>query len=402
MNARFIEITTQKQAREELAKINCDEVGINIMASKAIFKTLKVENISTKAANLLKQTFLAKGGEVAVARGTADLSIEFTDVLICATLKQYKLALAQLTMQPWGLPKLAAALSSALKAVENFPERHYRWPTKALSVTQNKTLVMGILNVTPDSFSDGGRYNQLDYALEKAEAMVKAGADIIDLGAESTRPGFAQVSATEEIERLLPILKELVKNCPVPISIDTYKSSVAKAALGAGAHIINDIWGLQDDSGIDSGMAEFIAAYDVPVIIMHNHVTTQYQTDVMADICSFLRRSIEIALNAGINFDNIIVDPGIGFGKNGQQNLLVMSRLEELKSLGCPILLGTSRKRFIGDVLNLPVDDRIEGTAATVAVGITKGVNFVRVHDVEQIARIAKMTDAMMRGDYYG
>ncbi|MDD4601962.1 MAG: dihydropteroate synthase [Negativicutes bacterium] len=187
-----------------------------------------------------------------------------------------------------------------------------------------------------------------------------------------------------------------------PISIDTYKSSVAKAALGAGAHIINDIWGLQDDSGIDSGMAEFIAAYDVPVIIMHNHVTTQYQTDVMADICSFLRRSIEIALNAGINFDNIIVDPGIGFGKNGQQNLLVMSRLEELKSLGCPILLGTSRKRFIGDVLNLPVDDRIEGTAATVALGITKGVNFVRVHDVEQIARIAKMTDAMMRGDYYG
>lgn len=393
MNARVIEITTQRQACEELAKLNCDEIGISIMSSKAVFKTLKFENLSTKAANLLKQTFLAKGGEVAVARGTADLSVDSTDVLICATLKQYNMALAQLKMQPWGLPKVADAITQALNASNHFPHRDYRWTNKLLSIKPQKTLVMGILNITPDSFSDGGRYNTIECAIKQAEAMVRAGADIIDVGAESTRPGAVEVSQTEEIERLLPVLEKLVQECEVPISIDTYKAGVAKVALDAGANIINDIWGLQ----WEPGMADIVAGYNVPIIIMHNHIGNQYQCDILSEVCSFLRTSIDIGTKAGIQFENFIIDPGIGFGKNGQQNLAVMSRLEELKSLGCPILLGTSRKRFIGDVLNVPVEDRVEGTAATVSIGITKGANIVRVHDVEQIVRTAKMTDAMMR-----
>lgn len=397
MNSRVIEITTQRQAREELSKLNCDEIGINIMSSKAVFKTLKFEKLSTKAANLLKQTFLAKGGEVAVARGTADLSIDSTDVLICATLKQYNMALAQLKMQPWGLPKVADAITKALDASTHFPYRDYRWTNKLLSIKPQKTLVMGILNITPDSFSDGGRYNNIDCAIKQAEAMVKAGADIIDVGAESTRPGAVEVSQTEELERLLPVLEKLVQDCEVPISIDTYKAGVAKAALDAGANIINDIWGLQ----WDDDMADIVASYNVPIIIMHNQIGTQYQCDILSEVCSFLRKGIEIGTKAGIQFRNFIIDPGIGFGKNSQQNLTVMSRLDELKSLGCPILLGTSRKRFIGDVLNAPVENRVEGTAATVAVGITKGANIVRVHDVGQIVRTAKMTDAMMRGDLY-
>ncbi|MPM72293.1 hypothetical protein SDC9_119266 [bioreactor metagenome] len=367
------------------------------MAPKAIFKTLKLEKVSTKAANLLKQTFLAKGGEVAVARGTADLSVEFTDVLICATMKQYNMSLAQLRMQPWGLPKIADAISNALKANDKFPFREFRWTGKKLLIQPRKTLVMGILNLTPDSFSDGGKYNNIDHALKKAEEMVHAGADIIDIGAESTRPGFVEVPENEEIGRMLPVLEKLAKTCVAPISIDTYKASVAKAALDCGANIINDIWGLQKDPN----MANIVAAYNVPVIIMHNRLNNEYQSDIMADICNFLSHSISIGISAGIRFENIITDPGIGFAKNGQQNLVVMSRLDELKSLGCPILLGTSRKRFIGEVLDLPVEDRVEGTAATVAVGITKGANIVRVHDVESISRIAKMTDVMIRGDLF-
>ncbi len=396
-NTRIIEINNIKQAQTELAKLHCDQSGINIMSNKAVFKVIKIEDISTKAANLLKQTFLAKGGEAAVARGTANLSVEQTDVLICATLKQYKIALAQLKLQPWGLPKVAKAIEDVLKFNENFPRRQFSWPGHQLAITPEHTLVMGILNITPDSFSDGGKFYNIDAALRHVEEMVEEGADIIDIGAESTRPyGNAEiVSAAEEMERLLPLLEKVLSSCPVPVSIDTYKASVANEALKMGAHMINDVWGLQ----YDADMAKVAAQYDVPVVVMHNQEGTHYDRDIMSHICTFLRKSIEIGVNAGIDFDNIIVDPGIGFGKIPADNLVVMSRLEELRSLGCPILLGSSRKKFIGEVLNLPAADRAEGTGATVALGIVKGANIVRVHDVKMIARIAKMTDAMMKNN---
>jgi len=395
-NPRIITITNLTDSRAELAAIGCDPQGIHIMTDKALFTVVKLEHVPAKAANLLKQTFLAKGGEVALARGTADLSIDYSDVLICATAKHYRLALDQLKLQPWGLPKVAAAIESALATTNNFPGRDYSWPGCCLTIRPGRTLVMGILNVTPDSFSDGGRYASVADALRQADQLIEAGADILDIGAESTRPyGSHEISAETELERILPILEKVVAFSPIPISVDTYKASVADAALKAGAHIINDIWGLQGDPA----MAKVATAHNAPVITMHNQKGSNYSEDIMSSICAFLRNSIRLAMDTGLAFENMIIDPGIGFGKTPAQNLVVLSRLAELKSLSCPILLGTSRKRFIGEALGgLPEDEREEGTAASVACGILSGANIIRVHDVKTMVRVARMTDAIKGG----
>ncbi|MDR7865438.1 MAG: dihydropteroate synthase [Sporomusaceae bacterium] len=394
-NPRLLNIGSEAQARAELARLGCDPVGINIMSAKAVFKIVRLEKVPAKAANLLKQTFLAKGGEVALTRGTADLSVAESDVLICATLKQYRLALAQLKLQPWGLPKVAAAVEAAL-AAEAFPARRYEWPGRELAIGPGRTVIMGILNVTPDSFSDGGRFNRLDDALRHAEAMLADGADVIDIGAESTRPygGAVQVSAAEEMERLLPVVERVLAVSPLPVSVDTYKAAVAAEALRLGAHMVNDVWGLQRDPD----MAAVCARYGAPVVVMHNQEGTAYDGDVMAAVCAFLRRSVAVATEAGVAADKVIVDPGIGFGKTPAHNLAVLNRLDELKVLGCPVLLGTSRKRFIGEALGgLPPGDRVAGTAATVACGIMRGAHIVRVHDVKEMAKVARMTDVIMK-----
>ncbi len=259
-----------------------------------------------------------------------------------------------------------------------------------------RTLIMGILNVTPDSFSDGGCYYDKETAIRQAVRMVGEGADIIDVGGESTRPGHVSISAEEEMERLTPVIEALAARLEAPLSVDTSKAAVAEEALKAGAHMINDIWRLQKDPG----MAEVAARFQVPVCLMHNRQVNLYN-DLMQDILSDLRESIEAALQAGVTAENIMVDPGIGFAKDPAQNLDVMSRLEELKSLGYPILLGTSRKSMIGRVLDVPMDQRVEGTAATVAFGIIKGVDMVRVHDVLPMVRVARMTDALLKGGIY-
>jgi len=257
-----------------------------------------------------------------------------------------------------------------------------------------KTYIMGILNVTPDSFSDGGKYDNLESAVKRAREMVLEGADMIDVGGESTRPGFEAVDAEIEMNRVIPVVERLVKELDVPVSVDTSKSSVAEKALQAGAHIINDIWGLQKDPL----MAEVVAKYGAGVIVMHNKDEKVYQ-DLMGDILKFLGRSVEIAEKAGINRSNIVIDPGIGFGKTHEHNLEAIRRLNELKILNLPILLGTSRKSVIGNVLGLPVNERVEGTAATVAIGIANGADIVRVHDVKEMKRVAMMADAIIRGD---
>ncbi|REK54673.1 MAG: dihydropteroate synthase [Thermobacillus sp.] len=256
-----------------------------------------------------------------------------------------------------------------------------------------RTLVMGILNVTPDSFSDGGRYMAVDAAVEHAVRMVEAGADILDIGGESTRPGHEPVPADEEIRRVIPVIRAVREALPhVPLSIDTYKAETARKALEAGVHIINDIWGLT----ADPEMARTAAEFGCPVVISHNRRETGGYADIARDVAADLLASVRTALDAGVDSYNIWLDPGIGFAKEYEDNLDMMGRLAELVRLGYPVLLGTSRKRFIRHTLDLPADDVVEGTAATVALGIAQGCQVVRVHDVDRIVRTVRITDAVV------
>lgn len=255
-----------------------------------------------------------------------------------------------------------------------------------------RTYVMGILNVTPDSFSDGGKFNELDAAVIRAGKLIEDGADIIDIGGESTRPNYEVVSVEDEIERVVPVIKAIKAKYDIPISIDTYKAQTAEAAILAGADMINDIWGFKKDKD----MAKVAAKYDVPCILMHNRDNTDYD-NLMQDVISDLTECISIALENGVDRDKIILDPGIGFGKTLEQNLSVMNHLEDLKKFDLPILLGTSRKSMIGLTLDLPVDERVEGTIATTVLGIVKGCEFIRVHDVKENKRACVMTDAMLK-----
>lgn len=265
-------------------------------------------------------------------------------------------------------------------------------PLRALRWGQ-RTYVMGIMNVTPDSFSGDGMAGDPRRALDQALRFQEDGADLLDVGGESTRPGHMPVSADEELRRVMPVLELLAAEVRLPISIDTYKSQVARRALEAGASIINDVWGLKRDPDIARVAAETGAG----LILMHNQQGTEY-ADLLPDIMRSLRWSMDTALEAGVVAEEIVLDPGIGFGKTAEQNLEVLRRLGELRTLGRPLLLGTSRKSTIGLVLGLPADQRVEGTAATVALGIAQGADIVRVHDVREMARVARMADAIVRG----
>ncbi|MBZ5751196.1 dihydropteroate synthase [Metabacillus litoralis] len=254
-----------------------------------------------------------------------------------------------------------------------------------------RTQIMGILNVTPDSFSDGGSYIDIDRAISHAKEMVKNGADIIDIGGESTRPGYQRISDQEEIERVVPVIERLSKEIEVPISIDTYKAEVAKYAVEAGATIINDIWGAKAQPEI----AKVAADYNVPIILMHNRKDHDYD-QIIPDMIVDLMESVKIAKDAGVKDDKIILDPGIGFAKTMEDNLTVMRHLDAFVQLGYPVLLATSRKSFIGHVLDLPPNERMEGTGASICLGIEKGCQLIRIHDVLEMSRMAKMMDAML------
>lgn len=259
-----------------------------------------------------------------------------------------------------------------------------------------ETIVMGILNVTPDSFSDGGKFNEIDAAVTRAKQMVADGAKIIDVGGESTRPGYTLISDEEEIARVVPVIKAIRAEVNAVISIDTYKSAVAKAAIIAGAHVINDIWGAKRDPEI----AKVAAGYGVPIILMHNRDNEEY-TDFWSNAKQDLVESIQITKAAGVPDEHIWLDPGIGFAKSTTQNIWMMQHLNELVEMGYPVLLATSRKRLIGNVLNLPVDERMEGTGATVCYGVQVGCHMVRVHDVKEMSRMTKMMDVLTGKVHY-
>ena len=256
-----------------------------------------------------------------------------------------------------------------------------------------KTYIMGILNVTPDSFSDGGSWNSPDAALRRVEEMAAEGAHVIDIGGESNRPGYTAVSEQEEIQRTAPVIEAVKARFDIPISLDTSKAKVARAGIAAGADMINDIWGLRSDGE----MAGVIARSGVPCCLMHNRKNAAYR-DFMRELKEDLAGSLQIALQAGIEKKRIILDPGVGFAKSYEQNLEAVGRLEELHELGCPLLLGCSRKSVIGLALNADLDERLEGTLATTVIGVMKGCMFVRVHDIKANARAVRMTEAILRG----
>ena len=407
-NARVLELDTPLRIREEMNKIGASSPGIKIMVPKAAFRVMKLEGLNFAAANILKQEMLARGGEVVTSREVYSTKDSKTDVLILGTLRQYQDLTRKLRMQPFKSIRALAEevdLSLARYGGEELGAleiggRVFTWG--------HKTYVMGVVNVTPDSFSGDGLGEDVEAAIEQGERMIEEGADLLDVGGESTRPGSEPIDDEEELRRVLPVVAGLHERTGAVIAIDTYKARVAEEALAAGASMVNDVWGLR----MDPGLGEVAARHGVPLVLMHNrsrpkdavqssrlggrYLGVEYE-DLMGDVIRELRQSIEKALEAGVEREKIIVDPGIGFGKTVAQNLQLLADIAELKVLGRPILLGASRKSFIGYTLDLPPDERIEGTAAAVATGITNGADIVRVHDVKEMVRVARMSDAIVR-----
>jgi dihydropteroate synthase len=389
------------------------------MASKIFHICMFIENVSCSVADVVRQEMFNAGGNAVICNNPHNNSSmeNATSMLLVGNYEQINSALMKFLSQQGILSDVGLKMRSATQAAEKKESSFFFFFKYKLELGK-KTYVMGILNVTSDSFSGDGLLAEeqnrspkelvnkssisrcvmdkdllIDMACRRAERMVEDGADIIDVGGESTRPGYTAVDEKEELDRIVGVVERLVKTLNVPISVDTSKAYVAENVLKAGVHIINDVNGLIKDPKI----GELAASYGAGVIAMHNP-DKPMQGDIFSCIIQSLGKSVDTALGSGLSSENVLLDPGIGFGKTLEQNLEIMRRLDELKCLGYPILLGTSRKSMIGKVLDLPVNERVEGTAATVTLGIAKGVDFIRVHDVKEICRVVKMSDAMIRG----
>lgn len=395
----FIEINNQKEAEREFRKIGSDQAGARIMIPKAFFKIIKIDGLAPAPINIIKQLMLSLGGEVAAERGVITHATPKSAILIMGTLKQFNGLIIKLKKHQFNLPRIASEIEEMLK--KYFGTVKLQIGNKNYPIGK-RTYLMGIINLTPDSFYDGGKFSDLSNAYAHALKLIGSGADLIDIGGESSRPGSDPVDPKEEINRVVPLIKKIARR--VPVSIDTRKASVARAALDAGAVMVNDISGLRFDKKIATVIKEFNAS----VVIMHikgtpkNMQDNPQYSDLIEEIHSYLKEGLEIAKNAGILNDRIIVDPGFGFGKAKNHNLDILKRLNELKSLGRPILIGTSRKSTIGKMLNCPPEACLFGTAATVAAAIINGADFVRVHDVDEMKKIAIMCDAIIRGSEDG
>ncbi len=393
-SARLLAIATLGDAERELRRIRVDPAGIPMMAPKMLSRCVHLTGLKCGQANVLKQEMLSLGGDAAVARGTVACSIDRSDAILIGTDKQVHKLCRKLAQQPFGLPALAEELEALLANASAQPKS---WRIANRELPLERPLIMGILNVTPDSFSDGNRFLDPQQAVDRAQEMAEQGADIIDIGGESTRPGAAPVDAGEEVKRVLPVIEEVAGKVSCAISVDTWKSAVARPAMAAGAGIINDISGFR----FDPEMAAVAAQSGSGVVLMHTRgtpLTMQTETrydDLMGEVIQGLGKSVEIAVGAGVERARIVVDPGIGFAKDGHGNLEILRRLRELTGLGFPILVGTSRKGFIGKVLKRDTGDRVFGTAATVALAIANGASILRVHDVAEMRDVADMAHAI-------
>ncbi|MBP1761764.1 MAG: Dihydropteroate synthase [Firmicutes bacterium] len=388
-HAVFIE--SRAEAKRYLEEIGASSPGIEYMIPKAVFRCIKLKNISHRAANILKQEMLSKGGEAAVSRQAAS-GEGASDVLLLGTLKHYALLLEKLKIQPFGLRTVADDIENILKSLEEPADRLLLAQGKSFEMGK-RTLIMGILNVTPDSFSDAGKFLDPEKAFEHAWAMQAEGADIIDVGGASSRPDATIASEEEELARVIPLVKKLA-DADMIVSVDTFRAEVARQALEHGAHLINDIGSLQ----MDSELLNVLVKWQAPVVLMHNRLQLRRHEpydNLIDDIAEELAHSARTAEQAGLEPGKIILDPGLGFGKTPAQNRLIIKHLQNFKSLGRPLLIGGSRKSFIGATLDLDVNERLEGSLAVIAAAIMNGADIVRVHDVRESCRLARMMDAI-------
>jgi dihydropteroate synthase len=407
---RLLQISQKNSVRKLMQEIRVDPYGIKIMLPKALGLLMRINSVSNITANILKQEMLSLGADAAVSRGALTGKTKRTDCLIMGNLAQFQGLCRKLQKQPFGLNRLADEISLSLS--------HYQQDTFKLDLggftlgLGKSTRLMAIVNLTPDSFSGDGLYKDTRSQghkvtrsqghkdtrsiVDRVQKLVEEGADIIDLGGESTRPGAKNVSVKEELSRVIPVVRLLAKKIRVPLSVDTYKPEVAKAALDHGAVLVNDISGLRDPL-----MAKVVSRYKAGVVIMHMKGTPRtMQKDpryvsLVDEIISFLGQAIRQAEEAGVKRDKIVVDPGIGFGKTVEQNLKILNSLEEFKSLGRPILVGPSRKSFIGKILKLNEGERLYGTLSACVLASLKGASILRVHDVKEVKQAIRVCDAI-------
>jgi len=393
---KVVKIEHFNEAVDLFNKMGVDPYGIQAMVSKTMAVNIFIPKVLCKVANILKQEMISLGGDAAVARDSVSCSVETTDVLLMGTYKQHERLVEKLAKQPFGL---SAVSSNVKQIIDNMQGGNYELKTsRRILPLGKKTIVMGILNVTPDSFSDGNLHFEHQVAIDHGLRMVDEGADIIDVGGESTRPGSKAITSRQEIARVLPVIEGLAAKIKIPISIDTSKAEVASAAIKAGAEIVNDVSALRDKK-----MLSVLKETQAAIILMHMRGIPEnmqsgdlHYDDLMLDISNFLRERCQKAISAGLSRNSIVVDPGIGFGKSYDDNCRIIRKLDELKALGFPILLGTSRKTFIGNVTGGDPQNRLEGTAATVVASILNGCHIVRVHDVAFMRKVADMTDAIL------
>ena len=396
---RILSIKNINQARQELAKIKVSSQGIEVMAPKCLGMSIKLTDVHIGAANILKQEMLSIGGDAAVTRGVVNGVEKTSDVILLGNADKIKKLIKKLNHQTiFGLTEIREDLKRLISIPLQITFRQFTIGSSIMDFSQ--PLIMGILNVTPDSFSDGNKFLSVDKAVHHALQMVEDGADIIDIGGESTRPEAKKVNIQEELDRVIPVIEMIRKNSNIPISIDTYKSEVAERAISVGANIINDVSALRFDKKIIELLKK---NENVPIILMHMLGTPQtmqtepYYDDVIEEILTFFEERLEYCRSNGIELDRIIIDPGIGFGKRQQDNLQILNKLSEFKCFGVPVLLGASRKSFIGRIYDSNSEDRLAGSMAATALACEAGLQIVRVHDVKEQRRFLEVLKSVRK-----
>ena len=397
---RQLFLKDKSEAEKEFARIKATSHGIRIMSEKLFNLVLKIKEVDNKAANIIKQEMLSRNGEAVISRESIYLGNGKSDIIIFGTEKNIRSLAEKIKSQPFGLKSLSSEIKAFLDRKDDYEIKTDLKIAGKVFQKSEKPLIMGILNLTPDSFYDGGKYSSPDDAYRKASEMISEGVSIIDVGGMSTRPGSEEIDIEEEIKRTIPLIKKIKKNNDVLVSIDTYRSRVAEKAIDAGADIINDISGLM----LDNKMKNVAASNNADIIIMHmkgtprDMQTNPVYEDVVEEIYSFFYSQINYAVEAGIDREKIIIDPGIGFGKTVNDNYTILKNIEEFKSLNMPVMIGASRKSFIGAVLKLLPEERLEGSLAIASYCALKGIDILRVHDVRETIRAVKVINAITYG----